>query len=74
MPDVNPGQRFAWMTLDELAERTGRNVRLLRRWARDERFPAVRAGRAYLVDESVVAIVEAMPHRGWPKGKPRAKP
>lgn len=71
MPSVNPGQRFSRMTLEEVSERTGRSVVLLRRWARQGRIPAERIGRMWFLDESDLAVVEAIPHRGWPRGKPR---
>jgi excisionase family DNA binding protein len=61
MPRVNPRQPIPWMTLEQAAERTGRSLRLLQRWAREGRIPAAKVGRIWLVAEADIAAIEAMP-------------
>lgn len=51
------------MTLAVAAARTGRSVYLLRRWARDQRFPAVKLGRDWFVAEADLPVIDAMPRR-----------
>lgn len=61
MGDVKHGQRFAFMTLEQVAERTGRSVAVLQKWARQGRIPAERVGRMWIVAESDLPAIEAMP-------------
>lgn len=68
MPHVKPRQYVPWMTLEEISRRTGRNTSLLARWARAGRIPAVKIGGAWIVNESDLPAIEAMPRT---PGRPR---
>jgi excisionase family DNA binding protein len=72
MRDVKPGQALGVMTLDQVAKLTGRNVSLLARWARAGRIPATKIGNVWLVAESDLAIIDAMPRT--PGRKPKGDP
>jgi len=61
--EVNADE-WSWMTLDEVAARTGRSIELLRRWARDGRIPATLVGRSWIVEHKDLARIKAMPARG----------
>jgi hypothetical protein len=52
------------LTLSQVAETTGRNAELLRRWCAAGRIRCQRMGRDWLVDRSELPVIEAMPRRG----------
>jgi excisionase family DNA binding protein len=54
------------MTLDQVAERTGRSVELLRRWCRDGRIPATLVGRTWVIREDDLDAIEKLPARAVP--------
>lgn len=60
MPDETPRQ-YRLMTLEEVAVRVGRHVRLLRRWAAKGRIPAEKVGGVWIVNAADIPLIEAMP-------------
>jgi excisionase family DNA binding protein len=69
MPHVNPGQLAGVLTLEQVSQRTGRNVSLLARWARAGRIPATKIGGSWLVAETDLPAIESMPRT--PGRRPR---
>jgi excisionase family DNA binding protein len=50
-----------FLTVPEAAKRVGRNPETIRRWIREGRLPAERAGTQHLVDEDVLDQIVATP-------------
>ena len=63
---LSSGERL--VTMAEIAERTGRPVRVLRLWARQGRIPAVKVGRDWLVNDRDLPLIEQMPRRQRRRG------
>lgn len=51
------------LSLREVSQRTGRHPELLRRWCKAGRLPCQLVARTYVLPESALPLVEAMPQR-----------
>jgi helix-turn-helix protein len=59
MPTTEP----AYLTLSQVAVRTGRHPELLRQWCSSGRIPCARVGGSWVVREQDLPLVDAIPRR-----------
>ncbi len=61
------------LTTNEAAKRLGVTVQRVHQFIKDERLPAQKMGRDYIINESDLKSIEERPTGRPPKAKPTAK-